>query len=170
MERVAIIGNSGGGKSMLARQLAAKFALPYIEIDSILWLPGWQLVPAATHQSEHSKLIAQDRWLIDGLGARDSISLTARARNRSSPGRHATVGTFLARGRQASAVGSGTASTPSRCHLRRSPDARPIQDHLGSRPRVDAANSLIGGVRRETRQAHFQSELGRRAGWLPFPS
>jgi adenylate kinase family enzyme len=73
MKRVAIIGNSGGGKSMLARQLAAKFALPYIEIDSILWLPGWQLVPAATYQSEHSKLIAQDRWLIDGLGARDSI-------------------------------------------------------------------------------------------------
>jgi adenylate kinase family enzyme len=73
MTRVVVIGNSGGGKSILARQLAAKFALPYIEIDSFLWLPGWQLVPAAKYQSEHSQLVARERWLLDGLGVRDSI-------------------------------------------------------------------------------------------------
>jgi adenylate kinase family enzyme len=80
MERVVVIGNSGGGKSVLARRLAAKFALPYTEIDSVLWLPGWQLAPAATYRAEHSQLIAQERWLLDGLGMRDSIpSRLARA-------------------------------------------------------------------------------------------
>ena len=80
MERVVVIGNSGGGKSVLARQLAEKFALPHIEIDSVLWLPGWKLVPADTYQSEHSQLIEQERWILDGLGMRDSIpSRLARA-------------------------------------------------------------------------------------------
>ncbi|HEX7183481.1 MAG TPA: adenylate kinase [Thermoanaerobaculia bacterium] len=80
MERVVVIGNSGGGKSVLSRQLAAKLQLPYIDVDSILWLPGWQIVPAEAYQSEHSRLIAQERWLIDGLGMPDSIpSRLARA-------------------------------------------------------------------------------------------
>src|SRR5262245_13863550 len=65
---------------MLARQLAAKFGLPYLDVDTILWLPGWRLAPAATYQSEHSRFLAQERWLIDGLGMPDSIpSRLARA-------------------------------------------------------------------------------------------
>jgi hypothetical protein len=80
MERVVVIGNSGGGKSLLARQLAAKLDLPYTDLDTILWLPGWELVPAATYQAAHSRLIAQERWLLDGLGLPDSIpSRLARA-------------------------------------------------------------------------------------------
>lgn len=80
MKRVVVIGNSGGGKSALSRPLAAKLQLPYLDLDSILWLPGWQLVPAETYQSEHSRWIAQERWLLDGLGMRDSIpSRLARA-------------------------------------------------------------------------------------------
>src|SRR6185436_5985377 len=73
MERVVVIGNSGGGKSVLSRQLAAKLGLPYTDVDTILWLPGWQLVPAETYETEHSRLIAEERWLLDGLGLRESI-------------------------------------------------------------------------------------------------
>jgi adenylate kinase family enzyme len=73
MERVAIIGNSGGGKSQLARPLAAKLGLPYLDLDSILWCPVWRSAPAASYQSEHARLIAEERWLLDGLGKPDSV-------------------------------------------------------------------------------------------------
>jgi len=43
VQRIAVIGNSGGGKSTLARKLAAKRGLPYAEIDALLWRPNWEL-------------------------------------------------------------------------------------------------------------------------------
>ena len=41
MRRLAIIGNAGGGKSGLARQLSAAFDIPLHEIDQLQWSPGW---------------------------------------------------------------------------------------------------------------------------------
>lgn len=73
MKRTVIIGNSGGGKSTLARRLSAAWACPHIEIDGLLWQPGWQLTPVETYSAEHARLIAADDWIIDGLGRRDSI-------------------------------------------------------------------------------------------------
>jgi adenylate kinase family enzyme len=74
MERIAVIGNAGGGKSTLARKLAARGGLPYVEIDSLLWQPGWQLTPAEIYEAEHSRLIAQPSWVIDGLGRLESVT------------------------------------------------------------------------------------------------
>jgi hypothetical protein len=34
------VDNSGGGKSLLARQMGEHFRLPYVEIDTILWQQG----------------------------------------------------------------------------------------------------------------------------------
>jgi adenylate kinase family enzyme len=73
MKRTVIIGNSGGGKSTLARRLGAASACPHIEIDSLLWQPGWQLTPNEVYDAEHARLIAGDNWIIDGLGRRESI-------------------------------------------------------------------------------------------------
>ncbi|HEX3536176.1 MAG TPA: hypothetical protein VHU15_05370 [Stellaceae bacterium] len=44
MQRVAVIGNSGGGKSVLARRIVARFALPYVEIDRVYGgrVGGWR--------------------------------------------------------------------------------------------------------------------------------
>jgi adenylate kinase family enzyme len=71
--RIAIIGNSGGGKSMLARRIAGDLQLPCIEVDALLWQPGWRLTPIETYDREHERSIAQDRWVIEGLGTRASI-------------------------------------------------------------------------------------------------
>jgi hypothetical protein len=73
MMRIVIIGNSGGGKSVLARRLAPTLQVPCIEIDSILWLRGWQLAPPADYDREHDRLVAQDSWIIEGLGTRGSV-------------------------------------------------------------------------------------------------
>ncbi|MFO1110805.1 MAG: adenylate kinase [Bradyrhizobium sp.] len=71
--RIVVIGNSGGGKSTLARRLGAACGLPHTEIDALLWEPGWSLTPAEVYAAEHARLIAADKWIIDGLGRRDSI-------------------------------------------------------------------------------------------------
>src|SRR5690242_17103800 len=80
MTRVVIIGNAGGGKSTLARKLAVRRGLPYVEIDAVLWLPGWRTASDDVFDAEHARIIADDRWVIDGLGRRASIpSRLARA-------------------------------------------------------------------------------------------
>jgi adenylate kinase family enzyme len=73
VKRVAVIGNTGGGKSRLARKIAADRGLPYSEIDVILWRPGWRATPVDVYEAEHSRLIGQPNWVIDGLGRKDSI-------------------------------------------------------------------------------------------------
>jgi hypothetical protein len=71
MERIAVIGNAGGGKSVLARRLGAKLNLPCIEIDALLWRSGWRL--SSDYDTDHAQHIARDYWIIDGLGSRASI-------------------------------------------------------------------------------------------------
>jgi adenylate kinase family enzyme len=72
-ERIAVIGNSGGGKSRLARRLAARLGLPFVEVDALLWRPGWVLAPQESYDSDHERAIAGEAWVIDGLGRRASI-------------------------------------------------------------------------------------------------
>jgi len=74
VERVVVIGNSGGGKSVLARKLAQRRDLPYHEIDAVLWQKGWRLTPQPIYDAEHARLIGEGRWVIDGLGRQDSIA------------------------------------------------------------------------------------------------
>lgn len=73
MQRIAVIGNSGGGKSTLARKLAARHGLPHAEIDALLWRPNWQLTPAEIYEADHDRLIAGESWVADGLGSLASI-------------------------------------------------------------------------------------------------
>jgi hypothetical protein len=73
MDRVMIIGNAGGGKSRLARHLSTRHHLPLTEIDRIRWRPGWVRVPEDEFTALHARLIATDRWVIDGWGSWDSV-------------------------------------------------------------------------------------------------
>jgi len=73
MSRVLITGNAGGGKSVLARKLAARRGLPYHEIDTIVWKPGWVEASTAEYEAAHDALIAGERWVLDGLGWTKSL-------------------------------------------------------------------------------------------------
>jgi adenylate kinase family enzyme len=72
--RIVVIGNAAGGKSTLARQLARRRELALIEVDRLLWQPGWQLTPSADYARQHAEIVAREDWVIDGLGRRDSIA------------------------------------------------------------------------------------------------
>lgn len=71
--RIAILGNSGGGKSTLSRRLAKARRLPLVELDTLLWRPGWRLAPAEEYARAHGEAIAGSRWIIEGLGLPESI-------------------------------------------------------------------------------------------------
>ena len=73
MARILIIGNAGGGKSVLARKLAKQRGLPYREIDTIVWKPGWEAFAQAEYEAAHARLIAEENWVIDGLGWTESL-------------------------------------------------------------------------------------------------
>jgi adenylate kinase family enzyme len=67
MKRVAIFGNAGGGKSTLARELAAITGLPLHVIDKMRWRPGGVEVPHEEYLRMHATLLSHDEWIIDGF-------------------------------------------------------------------------------------------------------
>jgi hypothetical protein len=73
MQRIAIIGNAGGGKSILARRLGAALAIPVHEIDVLQWKPGWVPAPAAEVVQTHEQWLASPAWIIDGWGGWEAI-------------------------------------------------------------------------------------------------
>ena len=77
--RIAIIGNAGGGKSMLARRLGAALDLPVRVVDDVQWLPGWQRAPLERVAAAHADWLAADGWVIDGWGGWDLIEARFRA-------------------------------------------------------------------------------------------
>ena len=71
MERIAVIGNVAGGKSSYARVLAQRTGLPHVELDRHVLDAGFRFRPDA--DARHAALLAQEQWVIDGLGKPVSI-------------------------------------------------------------------------------------------------
>jgi adenylate kinase family enzyme len=74
MPRIVVIGNAGGGKSTVARELAKARELRHIEIDRLLRQQGWMLTPTDVYERQHAEFVAGDNWVIDGLGQQASIA------------------------------------------------------------------------------------------------
>ncbi|MFL5581718.1 MAG: flagellar protein FlaR [Gemmatimonadaceae bacterium] len=68
MQRVAIIGNAGGGKSVLARELGRARGLPVHAIDDVQWRPGWTRTPVELVAAAHASWLEESAWVIDGWG------------------------------------------------------------------------------------------------------
>jgi adenylate kinase family enzyme len=66
MRRVAIVGTTGSGKSVLAARLGNTLSLPPIELDALFWMPDWQpaLVELFRHRVETAT--SGDRWIVAG--------------------------------------------------------------------------------------------------------
>ena len=80
MKRVVIIGRGASGKSTLARRLGEITGLPVIEVDKIFWQPGLIATPREQWVVVQGKLVAGDRWIMDGdLGAYDAVEARLRA-------------------------------------------------------------------------------------------
>ena len=64
--RISVVG--GGGKTTLAKALAAKLGLPFIELDALHWKPGWvESSPEELRAKTEAALAsAPDGWVVDG--------------------------------------------------------------------------------------------------------
>ena len=69
MKRVAVFGNAGGGKSRLARRLAALTGLPLYVLDKMQFREGGSAVPKEEFLAAHADLLRKDEWIIDGYGS-----------------------------------------------------------------------------------------------------
>ncbi|MBV8848573.1 MAG: hypothetical protein JOZ16_03205 [Methylobacteriaceae bacterium] len=72
MKRVAIFGNTGGGKSTLARRLAEVTRLPLYPLDLIQFGAGGEPVQHQDYLETHTQLLSEDEWIIDGFGCLSS--------------------------------------------------------------------------------------------------
>jgi adenylate kinase family enzyme len=68
MKRVAVFGNTGGGKSTLAKRLAQLTQLPLYPVDKIQFRAGGGKVPHEEYLKAHADLLRQEEWIIDGFG------------------------------------------------------------------------------------------------------
>lgn len=73
IHKIAVIGNAGGGKSTLSRQLAVLHHLPLTHVDTIQFMAGMKVRPMEETRKELLEIAAQPKWIIDGFGPLDLI-------------------------------------------------------------------------------------------------
>ena len=66
LERVAVIGPPGAGKTTLARRLADRVGSEFVELDGLFWGPDWQQVPEDEFLASVAETLAGPRWVADG--------------------------------------------------------------------------------------------------------
>ncbi|MBP6879085.1 MAG: hypothetical protein KBC34_13765 [Phenylobacterium sp.] len=66
MRRVVILGNSGSGKSRLARALGVRLGLPIVHLDPLYYGPGWAHGDAGVFRRRVREALAGEAWIVDG--------------------------------------------------------------------------------------------------------
>jgi adenylate kinase family enzyme len=66
MERVAIVGCGGSGKSYVARELGRLLNLPVTHMDAVYFDNRWNPLPMERFETVQRELVAAPRWVIDG--------------------------------------------------------------------------------------------------------
>lgn len=64
--RIWVRGSTGSGKSTLARQLAQELGVKHVELDNLLWLPGWGERTLEDFRSLVAREVEAEDWVVDG--------------------------------------------------------------------------------------------------------
>jgi adenylate kinase family enzyme len=66
MRRVAVMGASGNGKSTLARTLAGRLGVPYVELDALHHGPNWAAPELEDFRRRVGEATDPEGWVVDG--------------------------------------------------------------------------------------------------------
>lgn len=64
--RIAVVGVTGSGKSTTAARLSEILAIPWVELDSLHWLPGWQPLEREPFRRRAEQALSGPAWVTDG--------------------------------------------------------------------------------------------------------
>lgn len=79
LSRTVVVGTSCSGKTVFARQLAARLRAPHIELDAFHWLPHWQPRDSGEFLALVGQAAAAPAWVADGNYSRARPLLWQRA-------------------------------------------------------------------------------------------
>jgi adenylate kinase family enzyme len=66
MQRVAVIGVTGSGKTTFAGALSSRLGVPHIELDAFQWEPNWREARTADFRARVEAAVAAEGWVVDG--------------------------------------------------------------------------------------------------------
>lgn len=78
-DKIVIIGNAGGGKSVLSAKLSKAMAIPIFKLDKLQWNPGWVPTPVEQFNKLHDEILIKPKWIIDGFATMESIEKRCKA-------------------------------------------------------------------------------------------
>ncbi|MFB2897878.1 isopentenyl transferase family protein [Aerosakkonemataceae cyanobacterium BLCC-F50] len=73
MKKVAVFGNTGGGKSTLSKRLSQITGLPLHVLDKMQYQSGGAKVSQEEFKRAHQQILDADRWIIDGFGCMETL-------------------------------------------------------------------------------------------------
>lgn len=66
MRRVWVVGDSGSGKTSVARAIAERIGAPHTELDALFHGPNWTPAPDDVFRHRVKLVVEGDQWVIDG--------------------------------------------------------------------------------------------------------
>jgi len=72
MEKIAVIGSPGAGKSTLANAWSRLLKIKVYHLDRIFWKPGWKPIDTESRIDILQKLVQEKQWIIEGTYLRSS--------------------------------------------------------------------------------------------------
>jgi adenylate kinase family enzyme len=65
-QRISVVGNTGSGKTTLARQLADQMRVPVVELDALMHQADWRPLPREAFHDAVDRATVGPSWVVDG--------------------------------------------------------------------------------------------------------